>query len=204
MFVKNSKSEWNLRLLVAVAVASGSALAVTADDGGGGVEVRLSEAAAEATERPDSGKWQGVPLASIRLDADPGIGKVPEDRSVGLFSGPEGVAAGQPVRHTPGVLHWAPSNLACQPAYFDDVPLERYGQSVCPVAQPILSGAHFFGMFPIIPYKMGIDRTHDPIYTLGYYRLGGEAPPVRQRLPFELDAAMFEAAAWTGLIFALP
>jgi hypothetical protein len=104
----------------------------------------------------------------------------------------------------PTVLHWAASELRAQPAYFDHVPLERYGQSVCPIVQPLLSGARFFGTFPIIPYKIGIDRTHDRIYTLGYYRPGSPAPCIRQTLPVELDAALLESGSWIGLVLLLP
>ena len=54
------------------------------------------------------------------------------------------------------------------------------------------------------PYKLGVDRTHDPIYTLGYYRPGSPAPYSRQKLPWERDAALFEGGAWTGLLLLVP
>ena len=73
-----------------------------------------------------------------------------------------------------------------------------------PLVQPWLSGAHFFGMFPIMPYLIGLDRTHDRIYTLGYYRPGAPTPCLGRRLPLEADAAALEAATWLGLIFLLP
>ena len=98
-------------------------------------------------------------------------------------------------------FHWVASNLAHQPLYWDDQPLERYGQSVSPVLQPVLSGVHFFATFPVIPYKIGIDGMYDRVYTLGYYRVGNCAPPTRQHLPFQWDAALLEAGVVTGLIF---
>ena len=101
-------------------------------------------------------------------------------------------------------FHWQPSELVFQPPYWDDVPLERYGQTISPHWQPIISGGKFFLTFPIIPYKIGIDRTHDHISTLGYYRPGSTAPCVRQRLPWEWDAALFEAGAWGGGFFIFP
>lgn len=104
----------------------------------------------------------------------------------------------------PGELHWAASNLYHQPLYFDDTPLERYGQSCHPLIQPWISGAHFFATFPLVPYKMGLDRTHDCVYALGYYRPGSWAPAVLPRLPWELDAALFEAGTWLALIAILP
>lgn len=152
----------------------------------------------------DNGAWESKPLGAIRLDPNPAGDQVPIDQWSERAGAVWPAGVGRRAACTPTVFHWAPPNFAYQPLYFDDVPLERYGQSVLPAAQPLLSGVHFFGMFPIIPYKMGIDRTHDPVYTFGYYRVGSDAPPVRQRLPFEWDAALFEAGAWTGMVFALP
>lgn len=112
---------------------------------------------------------------------------------------------------TPYGRNWAPSNatwaaseLYAQPAYWDDVPLERYGQTVNPAAQPFISAAYFFGNFFLIPYKLGIDGTHDRIYTLGYYRPGSETPPLRQRLPLDGDATLYEAGTWIGIFLLLP
>jgi hypothetical protein len=99
---------------------------------------------------------------------------------------------------------WAAPEMAYQPLYFDDTPLERYGQSVCPGLQPLLSGAHFFAMFPLMPYKLGLDGPCEPVYNLGYYRPGSDAPCVRQRLPWDTHAAMLEAGTLTGLGFLLP
>lgn len=99
---------------------------------------------------------------------------------------------------------WAASDLFAQPAYFDDPILERYGQSHHPVLQPALSGAHFFSQFPLMPYKIGLDRTHDQIYTLGYYRPGSPMPLLGRRLPLEADAAGFESMSWVALLFILP
>jgi hypothetical protein len=90
------------------------------------------------------------------------------------------------------------------PLYFDDVPLERYGQMHHPLIQPVLSGFHFFGNVPLLPYKMGIDRPCDKIATLGYYRVGDCVPPVGRWLPLEVDAAAFEAITVIALIAILP
>ena len=56
----------------------------------------------------------------------------------------------------------------------------------------------------MIPYEIGLDGTHDLIYTLGYYRPGDRVPPTRQWLPFQWDAAFIEAGTMTGLIFLAP
>lgn len=146
------------------------------------------------------------PLDEIDVFPQPSDGPLPADCSANLFvpAGTPGAEATLAGRWQPTAFYWLPSEVAFQPLYFDDVPLERYGQSVCPVIQPVLSGVHFFGMFPIMPYKIGVDRTHDCISSLGYYRPGSAAPCVRQRLPWETDAALIESGAWVGLIFLLP
>ena len=105
---------------------------------------------------------------------------------------------------TPLQFSWQATEFWHRPLYFDDVPLERYGQMHHPLIQPWLCGAHFFGNVPLLPYKMGVDRPCDEIATLGYYRPGSAAPPVGRRLPLEADAATIEAATWIGLILLLP
>lgn len=146
------------------------------------------------------------PLGQVGLSTDPPPGRVPVDHSVQFV--PPANETDLPPPATRGwghaAAHWAPSEVFHQPLYFDEQPLERYGQTVSPIGQPILSGIHFFGMFPIMPYKIGIDRTHDRISTLAYYPVGTCAPPTRQRLPMERDAAFFESGAWIALIFILP
>ena len=80
-------------------------------------------------------------------------------------------------------FNWAASDLFAQPAYFDDPVLERYGQTHRRLVQPWLSGAHFFAQFPLMPYKILVDRPHDKVYTLGYHRPGSPMPCVARRLP---------------------
>lgn len=99
---------------------------------------------------------------------------------------------------------WKASGLCHKPLYFEQVQLERYGHSWPPVVQPLLSGAHFFGTLPILPYKMGIATPNECIYTLGYYRPGSCAPYMIEAVPFTWRAAAFEMGAWTGGSFIFP
>jgi hypothetical protein len=99
---------------------------------------------------------------------------------------------------------WKASGLCHKPLYFEQAQLERYGHDWGPVLQPIMSGAHFFGTLPILPYKMGIETPNECIYTLGYYRPGSCAPYMIEAFPFTWRAAAFEAGAWTGGAFAIP
>jgi hypothetical protein len=127
----------------------------------------------------------------------------PSDCSEGLFLPPQpGIARATSV--TP--FNWQATNFFHRPLYFDDTPLERYGQTKHPLLQPVISGGRFFGTFLVLPYKMGIDRTGDCVSTLGYYRPGSCTPCIRERLvpALEGDAALLEAGAALALIFILP
>jgi hypothetical protein len=148
-----------------------------------------------------------VPLAQIRADLRvPRETQLPIDCAKILFTKEPGET-----RDALGRYLWARSDFwfaatdfSHQPLYWDNQPLERYGQSQKPILEPFFSGAHFFANFAIIPYKIGVDRTHDRIYTLGLYRPGFPAPCIRQQIPFEWDAATFEALAIGGFIVILP
>ncbi len=144
-----------------------------------------------------------VPMGQVRLKGVRVGGRLPRDASSDVFGG-AATATTYQRRWNRGWLTWSASNLDHQPLYFDDVPLERYGQSVCPHLQPAISAARFFGTLPIMPYKIGLDRPMQCISTLGYYRPGSPTPCIHQSVPFSWDGATLEAVAWTGLVFALP
>ncbi|MBM3999844.1 MAG: hypothetical protein FJ297_09955 [Planctomycetes bacterium] len=100
--------------------------------------------------------------------------------------------------------YWEAPEIWHNPLYFDDVLLERYGQTAPPRLQPYVSGAHFFLQFPILPYKATIDRPFDCKTNLGYYRPGSPAPCVGRRMPLQADAALVETGVWIALLFVLP
>src|SRR5690606_15394574 len=99
---------------------------------------------------------------------------------------------------------WKASGLCHKPLYFGDVHLERYGHSLGPVAQPLLSGAHFFGSVAVLPYKMGLQTPNECVYALGYYRPGSCAPYMLDPIPFTWRAGLFQAGAVVGVAAILP
>ena len=99
---------------------------------------------------------------------------------------------------------WKASGLCHKPLYFEQVHLERYGHSWGPIAQPLLSGVHFFGTVPILPYKMGLKTPNECVYALGHYRPGDCAPYMIDALPFTWRAAAYQGAVTTGLVFLVP
>jgi len=104
----------------------------------------------------------------------------------------------------PTTFTWKASGLCHKPLYFEDVALERYGHSWGPYLQPILSGAHFFITFPILPYKMGLYPPCECMYTLGYYRPGNCAPYMLDPLPISVRAGLAEAGAVLGAAYIIP
>ncbi|MDR0522288.1 MAG: hypothetical protein LBH00_10610 [Planctomycetaceae bacterium] len=101
-------------------------------------------------------------------------------------------------------FQWKASAVCTKGAYFEDVQLERYGHTACPLLQPVISGAKFFVTVPLLPYKMGVTPPTECVYTLGHYRAGSCAPYMIDPFPISIRGALFEAGAVTGAILAIP
>lgn len=145
---------------------------------------------------------QFKPIRDVQIRLHPGEDvQIPDDCSVILFQAPRPDTARSNAYRE---VHWRPTNFFHQPLYFDDMPLERYGQTISPHWQPLISGARFFLTVPIVPYKIGVDRPYDCVTTLGLYRPGICAPCTREVLPHETDAALLQAGTALALVFLLP
>ena len=108
----------------------------------------------------------------------PGDDRGPKDSSGKLF----GPTIAPPKVGEEMLVHgWAPTNLHHQPLYFDDTPLERYGQAHSALVQPLASAARFYGTFAVMPIKLFSQPPHQRTTTLGLYRPGSPVPAVRQR-----------------------
>ena len=168
--------------------------------------------AASASERPqincpttDELETLFKPLEKVHVRQEPTAGQLPIDCSKELFGRSTDEPTDRISRGWTNIeFQWMPTELSHQPLYFDDVPLEHYGQSVAPLLQPALSGARFFATLPVLPYKIGLNHPFEHVTTLGTYRPGSPAPSVRQTLPLDLEASFFEGGAWVGLLFLLP
>lgn len=114
--------------------------------------------------------------------------------------------------HTVDVYHrdwacltytWKASAICHKPLYFEERSVERYGHS-WGLAQPVVSGAHFFGSLALLPYQMGVHPPGECIYPLGYYRPGSCAPKIWYQAPLSVRGALAQGGAITGLVFLLP
>jgi hypothetical protein len=136
-------------------------------------------------------------ISELTTNITPAEGELPHDC-------PLGNATFQPREFSPLTFHWTASSLCHKPLYFEDVQLERYGHMGGPLVQPVASFVNFFGTFPILPYKMGLETPNECMYTLGYYRPGDCAPYLFDPLPLSVRGALFEAGAWVGGVYAFP
>lgn len=150
---------------------------------------------AEELEKLKSDRIDDIDL-SIRVEGNAG-----EDFPFECSLGTEQL---QPRRWPQITYTWKAAALCHKPLYFEQVQLERYGHSWGPYVQPIMSGAHFFGTIPILPYKMGLKTPTECVYTLGSYRPGSCAPYMIDAMPITWRAILFEAGAATGISFTIP
>jgi hypothetical protein len=104
------------------------------------------------------------------------------------------------------------------PLLFEEPNLERlgYAYGCCDWAmceeeprrgqrlQTLVSGVHFFGRIPFLPYMAGVQPLTEPVYTLGVDRPGSPVP-YRKYLPhWSARGALYEAGAIVGTAFIIP
>lgn len=145
--------------------------------------LRIATQPAEELTRPapDAAIFSTKSLDQIRVDSNPPTGETPADQSTTVFD------LGQPISlHSrgwmPAEYHWLAAEYIHQPLYFDDVVLERYGQSISPALQPLISGRRFFATIPLMPARLLVHHPYDPAYSYGYFRPGSPTPCIRQRI----------------------
>lgn len=110
----------------------------------------------------------------------------------------------QPRQWVDSKITWKASNLMHNTLYFEEVNLERYGQTPGPILEPIVSSAHFFANIAVMPYKMGVHKPSECQYALGYYRPGDCAPWIIPPVPISLRGALYQAGAITGTFLLVP
>jgi len=136
-------------------------------------------------------------LATIRVTAAPPSGFVPPSHP---YETAEHALRPATSRQADVVVAWRAPNMQHRGVYFEDLPLERYGQTV-PVIQPVLSYGRFVGDAILLPYKMGVDPARDVSYDVGLPRPGSPTPPLREHLPFSWRGLAYQTGATTGIIF---
>lgn len=119
------------------------------------------------------------PISTINLDIRSGDQKRPQDRSIELLdSSQRDWSTFEPVSLA---YLWEAPNIRYQPLYFEDIALERYGQTCRPGQQVAQSAIHFGVSFLTLPYHLMIDPSWNCDTNYGYCRPGSDTPLIRQR-----------------------
>lgn len=105
------------------------------------------------------------------------VGRVPEDRSELL----EDFGRVGPVGESVKVFAWEAPNIRYQPLYFEDVVLERYGQTLTDYRQGIRSAIRFGAAFTGLSLQLLETSSQSCDHPLGYCRPGSCVPQTTQR-----------------------
>ncbi len=133
-------------------------------------------------QRAEFGPWPRKGIRGISIDAREKSGTVPEDRSAQLLN--SGGSEWSSFASSPKVFAWAAPNIRYQPLYFEDVALERYGQTAPAYRQSALSAIHLFKSFVLLPHQMRHDAPGSCDSPLGFCRPGNTVPYTIQRSYF--------------------
>ena len=120
--------------------------------------------------------WPKHSIKEIGLSLDE-VGRVPEDRS-GLL---EEYGRFGPVSESVKVFAWEAPDIRYQPLFFEDVVLERYGQTLPDYRQSIRSAIHFGTAFTGLSLQLTETPSRSCDYSLGYCRPGTCVPQTTQR-----------------------
>lgn len=155
---------------------------------------------AQSPARPAVKEMVLPPIGSLTTDISTPASKGTIDRPPrSSGSGADVPPDGPPCE--PIVFYWHPPVLCHKPTYFEDANLERYGYSHWGPLQSAASGADFYLRAVTLPYAMLLQPPCEPVYTLGYYRLGSGVP-YRDSCPLlNPEGGVFEAAVAGSLCF---
>jgi len=136
-------------------------------------------------ERPPT-TWNLKPMSALAAGLRTHGLREPADQSFQLTGRPVPVRAA-----SEKVFAWAAPGIRYQPLFFEDVALERYGQTKGYVRQPVASAIHFMKSGIFLPYNSLLDPIDSCEYPLGYCRPGDSVPCVRQRVVLRPDATHY-------------
>ena len=133
----------------------------------------------QSRQRPDFGAWPKKGIRGIAIGIQETNANAPEDVSGQLIASSK--SNWTQFTPTQKVFAWAAPNIRYQPLYFEDVALERYGQTLPAYRQSLKSSVHFFKSVVFLPHKMRHDLPSSCDYPLGFCRPGDSTPTIYQR-----------------------
>ena len=120
--------------------------------------------------RPEFGKWPSKSIREVRLDVTETGTEAPQDRANALFKSSRRLDGSIAAREK--VFAWAAPNISYQPLYFEDVALERYGQTAGLVKQPFVSAGRFLADRQFLGTRALRDCPQSCDSPLGFCRPG--------------------------------
>ena len=116
------------------------------------------------------GIWPKKSMQEVNADVRNFGGEVPTDESGVLIASTQRYYRSAPQAEK--VFAWAAPKIRYQPLYFEDVQLERYGQTTGLIKQPVVSGFKFFRDAALLPLNASIDCPGSCDGPLGFCRPG--------------------------------
>jgi hypothetical protein len=138
------------------------------------------ESARQSVSKLEQMKSINTDTRSLRVNIAETNGESPNDESSELVESEISVAEFAPSEKR---FAWAAPDIRYQPLYFEDVALERYGQTPCgcELRQTTLSAAHFFKSAVLLPYQMIQQHPQSCDWPLGFCRPGTDTPFIWQK-----------------------
>ncbi|MEK6262707.1 MAG: hypothetical protein AABP62_29265 [Planctomycetota bacterium] len=165
--------------------------------------------------------WQDRPLGSLKATLKRTEGELPPNVAAPRLA-ESGLICHSFGDSRPWMLtscEWEAPATRHLPLLFEEPNLERLGYThrchldfcgyetrprIAECLQPLVSGAHFFGTIPIVPYLWGYQSPCEPVYTLGVDRPGSPVCYRKHKIPRSLKGAVYQAGFVTGLVFLIP
>jgi hypothetical protein len=122
--------------------------------------------------------WIRKPIRDVRIDIREKAAVAPRDRSDELDYG---FGDWTHFHGEQKVFAWYAPNIRYQPLYFEDVALERYGQTMGFHRQTLRSACHFFKSGLFLPNQVRHDCPWSCDYPLGFCRPGSATEFIQQR-----------------------
>jgi hypothetical protein len=121
------------------------------------------------------GMWPKKSIREVRVNIQEYSATAPADQSGQLTN-----SAVTTWASSNKVFAWTAPNIRYQPLYFEDIALERYGQTQGAYRQSIKSAARFVKSAVALPYAMTIDAPGSCDGPLGFCRPGSQTSCVKQ------------------------
>jgi hypothetical protein len=131
-----------------------------------------------SSNQPPEVRWVRKRISEVRIDIREKANVAPQDRSTELDYG---AGDWNDFSCEPKVFAWSAPNLRYQPLYFEDVALERYGQTMSFHRQTLRSAGHFFKSSLFWANNLRHDPPCSCDYPLGFCRPGSATPPIQQK-----------------------